>query len=112
MSARTPETEKRYFEHLARTPDGVCPLCADDALETFTYWKIMKNDFPYDAIASVHHLLVPIRHVGEQELTQEERAELHSITYDVLPFEYGYLRENLGKTRTIPQHFHLHLLTD
>ncbi len=109
-SLRTKETQDQYDElrrqgHLEKG----CPLCAETALETFTYWKIIPNKFPYDRVARVHHMLIPLRHVIEQELTPEEKEELIAIKNTKLP-HYDILVEALPHKKSIPSHFHLHLL--
>jgi hypothetical protein len=108
-SLRTDPTEKKYEAFLAeRGSQGACPLCIDPSEREFTHWKILKNNFPYDRIAAVHDLIVPIRHVPEQEITPEEWAEYQQIKKDVLKKSYEYILEPVA--HSIPGHFHLHLI--
>ncbi len=88
----------------------VCPLCHAEALKTFRFWKIVNNNFPYDAIAKIHHMIVPLRHTKERGLNAEELDELLQIKEEVLNSEYDYLIEAALKNRSIPEHFHLHLV--
>ena len=79
-SLRTPEMDQKYRDFVAGGGlDHECRLCAPTPLKTFTYWKIIKNNFPYDRIARVHDMLVPIRHTREQELSDAELDELSQI---------------------------------
>lgn len=86
-----------------------CALCVKPVLTAFTYWKIIPNDFPYDVIAERHDMLVPIRHVTELELTPEEREEFLAIKNSDAQ-EYDYLIEGTYKIKSIPEHFHIHLV--
>lgn len=91
-----------------------CPLCNAESVEEFTHWKIIPNRFPYDRIASIHHMIIPKRHVVENELTKEELDELLQLKQTVLnhhPNNYGHILEAVHKKKSIPEHFHLHLLT-
>jgi len=110
-SLRTPEGKRRYQEYLSANPaTGSCALCEKVALKEFEYWKIIENSFPYDLIAQTHHMIAPLRHVNEAGLNVEERAGLSSIKADVIDKEYDYVVETTSKNRSIPEHFHLHLL--
>ena len=48
---------------------------------SFGYWKIVTNAFPYDLIAGRHDMILPLRHVTENELTEEELVELKEIKW-------------------------------
>lgn len=107
---RTLEGAKKYRDYRARgILEQHCVLCAKSPVQTFTYWKIVTNDFPYDRIAQTHEMIVPIRHVTESELTQAEFDELLQIKETELQ-RYDYTIEAMQNKKTIPQHFHLHLI--
>ncbi len=107
---RTLQMAQRYKDHRANNKDTTeCVLCSAAPLEVFVYWKVVNNDFPYDRIAQTHHMILPLRHVKEEGLTQEERDELFAIKCDQLQ-EYDYIQEGTQKTLSIPEHFHLHLI--
>ncbi len=90
---------------------GKCPLCDEkEMLQTFTYWQIMPNRFPYDKVAKVHHMLVPLRHASWTELTAEELAEFEEIKRGYVDSHYQYMVEATSSLKSIPAHFHLHLL--
>jgi hypothetical protein len=110
-SLRSPEMKQRYKDHIALHPTSAgCPLCTKPALKTFQYWKITVNDFPYDLIAKEHHMIMPLRHVIESELTAEETKEFNSIKKELLNSEYHYIIEATSKRKSIPEHFHLHII--
>lgn len=107
---RTEEARKKYEEYIAsRVPSTQCALCAKEPIQAFTHWKIVPNNFPYDRIAEMHNMIVPIRHCVEEELTQEELTEYASIKKSILQ-EYDFLMEATTKVKSIPEHFHIHLL--
>ncbi|MBP7741550.1 MAG: hypothetical protein KA104_02580 [Candidatus Pacebacteria bacterium] len=110
-SLRTLEGKKAYQEYLAQTPvSGTCPLCEKFALRTFKLWKIVPNAFPYDAIAKEHHMLVPLRHSTEAELTVDEIMELSGIKNHAVDQDYDWIIEAMPKNKSIADHFHLHLI--
>lgn len=107
---RSKELAEEYIKHRAggAMNDG-CVLCKAESIKTFIHWKVINNKFPYDLIAATHHMLMPIRHVKEADLTDEEKVELISIKDDYVQ-QYDYILEATNKTKSIPQHFHLHLI--
>lgn len=109
---RLPETQKRYMKFLEDKYAGECIFCAKDLLvKEFDLWILLKNRFPYDKIyeGRTHYLLAPKRHVEELwELTQDEHAELDRL-FDEIDHNQAIL--NKRKDRSIPRHFHLHLVT-
>jgi hypothetical protein len=110
-SLRTEAMKARYKEYAANHPaTDSCPLCSKMPLRTFTYWKITENQFPYDLIARDHHMVIPLRHVTENELTAEERAELSEIKATFINPKYDFIIEATPQNKSIPQHFHLHLI--
>ena len=110
-SLRTLEGKKKYQEYLKNTAaSGVCSLCGKDALKVFAHWRIVDNSFPYDQIAKVHEMLVPNRHCTEPELTEEELGELRQIKAEFVNSNYDWILEATTKNKSVPGHFHLHLL--
>lgn len=108
---RTPEG-KRLYDEYQRNPEftGTCVLCSVPALKNYKHWKIVKNSFPYDRIAKVHDMLLPLRHTNEEELTLEELEELKNIKKEILNSDYEFILEATNKRKSIPAHFHLHLI--
>ena len=108
---RTRETSEKYRAlRSSGTMDSGCALCEASPIKAFNHWKIIGNNFPYDLIAETHHMIVPLRHVKETEITEEEWAEYQQIKEKDLQ-EYGYIIEATNRTKSIPAHFHLHLIT-
>jgi len=107
---RTEETFQKYQKLIqAGGLEGQCALCVLPATKMFTFWKIMPNDFPYDNIAKKHDMLVPLRHVTDAELTTDELTEFSHIKAS-LQNEYDYFLEGTTRNKSIPKHFHLHLI--
>jgi hypothetical protein len=108
---RTKETHDLYEEHKR---DGHlergCPLCPAEAMLQFNNWKIITNKYPYDRVCDVHHMIVPNRHVTEYELTQEEKDELLEIKHTYINDNYTFMLEAMPSHKSIPSHFHLHLI--
>lgn len=107
---RTPESQEKYRAYIrAGGLQSECALCSKEAKHRFSHWKIICNDFPYDLIADVHDMIVPIRHVDEGGITEEEWQEYHQIKADFIQ-QYDYLVEATNKNKSIPAHFHIHLI--
>ena len=110
-SLRTPETFARYEEFKKQFPaNGKCRFCGLQYVHKFGFWKICENAFPYDAVFSVSHLLIPIRHVERtSDISLAELFELNVLRNSYLEDNYHLIMENLGKRRSI-DHVHFHLL--
>ena len=108
---RKKETQDSYDEHKAQGHlENNCPLCTSESIETYTYWRVIDNRFPYDKISDLHHMIIPRRHIIESELTPEEQIELMELKNSVLNEKYMYIFEALPGKKSIPGHFHYHLL--
>lgn len=112
VTLRSAEAQKKYSDYRKSLPsDAACPLCEESAIKDFVHWRIITNNFPYDNVAEVHHMIVPRRHVTETELTAEEMQELLAIKHDFINHqEYDWIIEATTKKKSIPAHFHLHLI--
>lgn len=107
---RTKEMCSRYDEcKKSEEFKSGCVLCKKVPIQEFQYWRIVLNDFPYDRIAKVHNMILPIRHIAGDGLNTEEIAELFEIKKKYLQ-EYDYIIETSKQRRSIPDHFHLHLI--
>lgn len=108
---RTLKTQNSYDEHKRNGHlKNQCPLCTSETITEFTHWRLIDNKFPYDKISSTHHMIVPVRHIIETELTQEELAELMLLKNSILNEQYMLIFEALPRSKSIPNHFHLHLI--
>lgn len=110
-SLRTEEGKRKYQEYLKTGElSNSCPLCDKESIKDFNFWKIVENSFPYDQIAKIHHILVLKRHISEKELNEDETKELALIKESYINLEYDLLIETTHKNKSIPDHFHLHLI--
>ncbi len=116
MPLRSPEMQEKYSAHKAQyknfTNTKNFNEDAERLIRNYTYWYIIPNLFPYDAVTSVHDMLVPHRIFSTMsECNQEERQEYEKII-DELEKEkyYDAIIKNFSKIRSIPRHLHLHLV--
>lgn len=119
VDLRTKRTAKKYsdFKKLINDNDGhligVCKLCDRNetkSLEDFSYWRIVNNRFPWDKISKTHHMVLPKRHVTEEKLNNKEKEELLKIKASYIGSRYEFIAEATQKTKSVPAHFHLHLI--
>lgn len=90
--------------------DDFCPLCEADTILNFEHWRIIPNKYPYDAVARKHDQLVPKQHLTASEISSAAWEELEHLKQGVLNEEYSFLIEALPGAKSIPGHFHLHLM--
>ncbi|MDP9249073.1 MAG: hypothetical protein M3M85_00990 [bacterium] len=110
-------TKKMYDEYQrykkTHFKDGTCRLCdktKSDTLEDFRYWRIVENLFPWDRIIKVHHMIISKRHATADKLAPKERQELEKLKSGYINKNYGVMAEATHRKKSIPGHFHLHLL--
>ena len=109
---RSEKAASEYEEAIKnRVPGSGCNLCNDhdSILQEFSHFVLMKNKFPYDRYFTKSDMLVSKRHAAEQELTPEERTEFISIKRE-LSDSYDSIIEHLPKQKSIPDHFHVHII--
>lgn len=114
---RSPETMQKYFEMNEKRkadPQAFPPfdVYTKPVIKEFERWFIVDNDFPYDAIATVNHMIFTKREVPFrwELLSNEERAEYEEIKRTYISDNYDVVYENLPSGQTKSGHFHLHLL--
>jgi hypothetical protein len=108
---RSEAGQKIYNDYkLAGGLTGTCKLCTAPHLKTFDHWTIIENRFPYDRIASRHEMIISKRCIKEQEITEEEWAEFRKIKEEYIHKNYDFIMEATYVKKTIPGHFHLHLI--
>lgn len=89
---------------------GDCKLCLAEPVREFAHWKIIRNAFPYDKIANQHDMVITKRCVQEGKITTEEWAEFKDIKEELMQSNYDFIMEPTYAKKTIPGHFHLHLV--
>ena len=109
---RTKRSDKKYRKLIAAgfLQNNGCKLCKEVIVKKFKHWKVIQNRFPWDRIAKVHHMIVPIRHVTFEKLNNAEKKEYQIIKESYLQKNYENISESTNKRKTIPEHFHLHLI--
>jgi lipopolysaccharide biosynthesis protein len=108
---RSKQMLEKYLARLAIiTSEPGCKLCMLPVIESFTYWNIVPNEYPYDLITTTHHMIQPKRHCTAEELTEEEHKELLVIKRGYINDHYDMITESVTHTSSIPAHFHLHLM--
>lgn len=109
---RTDECLKRFREKRKKLGKGVSTfnLLSLPHLKEWNYWVLIKNEFPYDKIASKHDMLVPTRFFEkEREMEDTEIHELLDIK-DEISDNYNFFLENTKWGKSIPLQFHLHCI--
>lgn len=111
-SLRTQKIVKQYKQKhrkLGNTFRDV-DLCKLKKVKKWKHWILVENEFPYDKIAQLHHMLVPLRKFpNEQDMTLEEWKELMNIKKS-LEKDYNAFLENSANNRTVSKLFHLHCI--
>ena len=112
---RTEKTRLAYQQEkalMSSTDIKTFDLEKEEVLKRFDYWAVIPNKFPYDFVFGTHHLLVPIRcFAGPGDMFDYELVELVKIKEGFGIYgEYDGFFENLPHKRSIPGHFHIHLM--
>lgn len=94
---RSDECNARYKEFI----DRKLPFMAE-LVRSSRFYKIFKNTFPYDRIASSHHLLFS-KQLSNTELMMLAQQIVDSGEYDMLIL-------NAPKRQSLPEEYHIHLL--
>lgn len=112
---RTDETWQKY-QNEPKKNSGECFMCDLDyvvIVKEFNHWVVIENNYPYDTVASTHHLLIPKRHFPFiDNATPDELDELYQLKhqFDKEAF-YDCFIENFSVGKSQPQHIHYHLVT-
>ena|SRR3989338_3736717 len=99
--------KKTHFKEMAC---NLCDKTKANTLKIFRYWKIVENLFPWDRIIKVHHMIIPKRHATEDKLNSKEKQELEKLKSGYINKNYGIMAEATDRKKSIPGHFHLHLI--
>lgn len=108
-------SKKTYEKYEKVKASGIlqkgCNLCKKTtSLKNFKHWRIVHNKYPYDKVAKIHHMIIPKRHTVYEELNRVERDELDLIKNTHINLKYEVILEATNKEKSIPDHFHLHLM--
>jgi len=108
---RTRKTFQKYkkFKSAGFLANG-CNLCKEKSIKEFKYWKILNCRFPWDRIAKTNHLLIPKRCTVYKKLNNKEKNEFELIKATYVNKKYEILIETTDKEKSIPGHFHIHLM--
>lgn len=90
--------------------ENECGLCKATSIKEFKYWRIIDNRFPWDLIAQIGHIIIPKRHVVYDKLTMAEKKEFDLIKSKYIEKRYEVIAEATNRKKSIPGHFHKHLL--
>ena len=109
MSLRTARSEQAYF--VAKQQGMLKQLYEEPTLVSFKYWRIIANNFPYDAAYKTSHMLVPRRLISTYDrLTWRERREMRKIIDSYCQEHYHQVVENMFSKRSVLVLYHIHLL--
>lgn len=107
-------TKKTYDRYMKKVANGLlnhgCRLCQIEPIKDFKYWKILDNEYPWDLVAKINHILIPKRHVIYSKLNNAEKKEFDKIKLDYIEKKYIMMVEVTDRQKSIPSHFHVHLL--
>lgn len=111
-SWRTQETHNRYNHERQEDlkDDNYCPLCNAPTVKECNYWRIIPNKYPHDAVAEKHEMIVLREHLLKVELSEAAKQESYELKYADLGDNYCFITEALPGSKSIPGHFHLHLI--
>lgn len=108
MDRRTPESSLVYKEALKN--GAVANFAERPAVQDFKNWKIIDNEYPYDAIAAVHHMLVPKKKIEDPLQLSQEELEEYLLIRRIFTKDYDVIWENTKTQKTVPEHYHVHLI--
>ncbi len=83
-----------------------------EVVKEYDYWRIIVNQFPYDNVAEVHHLLAPIeKYATEAQCPEPVAEEIQKILLELdVDDYYDCIMQNFTVAQSIPAHLHYHLL--
>jgi len=112
--ARSRTTHEKYQEHKKEVGDEYLSkftfdLAQENIIHESELWAVIPNDYPYDNVFEVHHILVPKRVFGSlNEMTRGELNDLEKIKILLDPM-YDGVYENLFNDRSVQNHFHMQI---
>jgi len=108
-------TKKTYLKYIELQKKGLllngCRLCKKPkSIKEFKYWRITHNSFPWDLVSRTNYLLIPKRHTVYSKLNSKEKKEFDLIKATYVGEHYEIMLEVTDKMKSIPSHFHVHLI--
>lgn len=111
--------EAVYQKHMETLPEDYCLFCdeekmkLDNRVESYKYWYIIHNEFPYNEKFKVSDMMVCKRHVQHlSELTIKEAREAFELLDEIKRSgRYNQQTLNSDNKQSQPLHLHWHLLT-
>lgn len=81
-------------------------------VKKFKHWYIIENQYPYDTVAEIHHLLVPRDHIAKAERLTPQCTEETANIMEAIEAEgfYDCFISNFPIGQSQKQHFHIHLV--
>lgn len=118
MTLRKRFSEAYYRRHMLYFKKDTCPFCMKDMfIKEYGEWMILGNRFPYDKIAKKHDLLCLKDHSDGSGLYSGNPGHIDAKRMDELleikeeiKNDYDCFLENFNHGRTIPSHYHIHLI--
>lgn len=109
---RTQATQDAYDNKPHQDDCFLCVPPEEKVIKEYTHFRIIENQYPYDLICSVHHILAPKRHVPHRYyFTEEERDEYFLILHQLEKSEtYDAIIQNFMHRKSVPEHEHVHLV--
>lgn len=108
ISFRSAKSEAVYQR--AKKENGTKPLRDVPPIREWIFWNKIPNEFPGDILFKSSYMLLPKRVFSDWwKMYPWEFVELLIIIYKER--EASVISLNLGKTRSVSNHFHLHLQT-
>lgn len=116
VTMRERKTVQRYRDDMRNRPkpSEACALCAIPECDDFPhlkYWRVMRNQYPYDKVAETSWVLMPRRCVSEWgQLTSKERREYREFRLIAGDYGVNFFMWSTPVTQSVPTHYHEHLL--
>lgn len=100
-----------FLYQRAKSKKKTKPLNEVPAISEWKYWRLINNDFPYDAVYKTCHMLVTKEEAPDwDDLSEEARDEYFRIRTDYLLDTYDQIIENCPSTRSVKGIYHKHLV--
>lgn len=117
ITLRKPATEKQYAkrrQEMKELHTEGCAICRIPTIEGFPlmqYWRVVRNEFPYDKIAERSYMFMPKRCIALwSDLTSEEVSEWNWFRQEMGKYGINFSMWSSPVTQSVPMHYHEHLI--